>query len=58
MFDHDTTTQKLGNGITLIPSSVEAATEPQDAARPGFQSRGKIEGNFAGSFDSASLRSG
>src|SRR5262249_35074019 len=44
--------------IAVIPSEVEAATQPAKSARPGFPSRWTTFSNAAGSFDSASLRSG
>ena len=40
----------------VIPSAVEAATQPTQAARLGFQSRCKPD-TFAGFLDSAALRS-
>jgi hypothetical protein len=43
----------------VIPSKVEAATQrPTKSRSPGFQLLIKSIDNFAGSFDSASLRSG
>jgi hypothetical protein len=43
---------------SVIPSEVEAATQPSKMARPGFPSRCETLGVSAGSFDSAALRSG
>jgi hypothetical protein len=42
----------------VIPSEVEAATQPSKMARPGFPSRCGTLDLSAGSFDSAALRSG
>ncbi|PYK17970.1 MAG: hypothetical protein DME55_08320 [Verrucomicrobia bacterium] len=62
---HDTNGQILGNATTVIPSEVEngAAGKPRhrrpQAKRTGserIKSRGRTQRNFAGSFDSASLR--
>jgi hypothetical protein len=42
----------------VIPSEVEAATQRTKSTSPGVQLLIKSIDNFAGSFDSASLRSG
>jgi len=42
----------------VIPSEVEAATQRSKSTSPDFQPLIKAIDNFAGSFDSASLRSG
>ena len=44
--------------LSVIPSEVEAATQPTKSASPGFPSRCETLGISAGSFDCATLRSG
>jgi hypothetical protein len=38
----------MTNNLTVVPSEVEAATQPPQAASPGFQSRGETEKQFRG----------